>query len=155
MTKPWLIVDNHFVFNDSLAYNIPFNQLKRVDIFITNKTIFKYFEPIMIQGGVIAVYTKNNFLADYIQNSPNTLSISGIPSESLRKVNNTSVSISEEMPEFNPVIYWNPDILTDTNGKAMLSFPANNVTGKCLIQIQGIDIAGKLIEGKVFYKVFP
>lgn len=155
MTKPWLIVDNHFVFNDSLAYNIPFNHLKRVDIFITNKTIFKYFEPIMIQGGVIAVYTKNDILADYIQNTPNTLSISGIPAESFRKVNNTAVSISEEMPEFNPVIYWNPEISTDANGKTRFSFPTNNVTGNCLIQIQGIDKNGRPIEGKAIYKVFP
>ncbi len=155
MTKPWLIVDNHFVFNDSLAYNIPFNHLKRVDIFITNKTIFKYFEPIMIQGGVIAVYTKNDILVDYIQNTPNTLSISGISSESFRKVNNTTVSISEEIPEFNPVIYWNPEISTDANGKARFSFLTNNVTGNCQIQIQGIDKNGTPIEGKVIYKVFP
>ena len=69
MTKPWLLVDNYFIFNDSIVYNIPFSQIKRIDLFTTNKSIFKYFEPIMIQGGVIAVYTKNNFLDNYRHHS--------------------------------------------------------------------------------------
>jgi len=151
MTKPWLMVDDHFIFDDSIVYNIPFNHLKRVDIFTSNKTIFKYFEPIMIQGGVIAIYTKNNFLIDYIRSSPNTLTITGFPPET----SNSNRKSSDEVPDFNPVIYWNPEIITESNEKFILSFPTNNVTGNCLIRINGIDGLGKPMAGELVYRVFP
>ena len=32
----------------------------------------------MVQGGVVAVYTKNNLLVDYIEKNSNTLVIKGI-----------------------------------------------------------------------------
>jgi hypothetical protein len=149
MTKPWLLVDNYFIFNDSLVYNIPFSQIKRIDLFITNKSIFKYFEPIMVQGGVIAVYTKNNFLGNYVEASPNMIQVNGLQNE----LNQESSISYPAAPDLEPLIFWKPDLRTDENGFARLNFQTNNITGNCMIQLIGMDENGDLLEGKYIYKV--
>jgi hypothetical protein len=103
----------------------------------------------MVQGGVIAVYTKNNFLANYVGNSPNLLTIDGLPEEDL---NGTSGSYSEA-PDLDPLIFWKADLSTNQNGQARLSFKTNNVTGTCLIQVVGKDTEGRLLESKLVYEV--
>jgi hypothetical protein len=149
MTKPWLLVDNYFIFDDSLVYNIPFSQLKRIDIFNTNQSIFQYFEPIMVQGGVLAVYTKNNFLATYIDKSPNMIHLEGLPEDEP-----VSKSITTETrPDLNPMIHWNAQIKTNEKGHAEVVFQTNDITGQCMIQVVGMDSEGNLIEGNMVYEV--
>jgi hypothetical protein len=149
MTKPWLLVDNYFVFNDSIVYNMPFNQIKRIEIFNTNQSIFKYFEPIMIQGGVIAVYTKNNFLFKYVEATPNMLLINGLP------LNNPVYKLqhSSGAPDMEPIIHWEPNISIESNRPASFSFQTNDITGQCMIQVVGMDSEGNLIEGNMVYEV--
>ena len=149
MTKPWLMVDNYFVFDDSIVYNIPFNQIKRIDIFNTNQSIFKYFEPIMIQGGVIAVYTKNNFLAKYVETAPNMLMINGLPPE------NSEIPDKDYSgaPDIKPVIHWEPNISIPSGSSVRISFQTNDITGFCMIQVIGMDSEGNLVEGKTVYEV--
>lgn len=149
MTKPWLLVDNYFVFNDSIVYNIPFNQIKRIDIFNTNQSIFKYFEPIMIQGGVIAVYTKNNFLSKYVEASPNLLLINGLPADNPE---NHDEQYSDA-PDIEPMIHWEPNISVQSGSSAHFSFQTNDITGQCMIQVVGMDSEGNLIEGNMVYEV--
>jgi hypothetical protein len=149
MTKPWLLVDNYFIFNDSLVYNIPFSQIKRIDLYVSNKSIFKYFEPIMIQGGVIAVYTKNNFLGNYMEASSNLIRVNG-----LQNANNEESPISYPgAPDLDPMIFWQADLTTDEKGFARFNFQTNNITGDCMIQVVGMDKSGNLIEGKYIYQV--
>ena len=149
MTKPWLMVDNYFIFDDSLVYNIPFSQLKRIDVFNTNQSIFQYFEPIMVQGGVIAVYTKNNFLASYIDKSPNIIKLKGLPENETVDISNTD----KPGPDLEPMIHWEAQLNTDDRGHAEVSFQTNQVTGNCMIQVIGINENGQLLEGKIIYRV--
>jgi len=149
MTKPWLLVDNYFVFDDSLVYNIPFNQLKRIDIFNTNQSIFKYFEPIMVQGGIIAVYTKNNFLSNHVGASPNMLMINGLPLDNNENYDDSFTGA----PDLEPIIFWEPDLSNEGGDSVHLSFQTSDITGACMIQVMGLGADGQLIEGNMVYQV--
>lgn len=157
MTSPWFFVDGTVIFNDSLVHNIPFDQLKRIDLYNSNHTIFKYFEPIMIQGGVVAVYTKNNYLIDYIRKMPNTLRVDGVPRvEPIGNAGrNTGFTDRHVMPDFDPVIYWNPNIIVDKDQEVTITFPHNDVTGNFTVYVQGMDFYGKPLAGSVSYTVIP
>jgi len=157
MKSPWILVDGYFIFNDSLTYNIPFNILKRIDIYNTNKSILKYFEPIMIQGGIIAVYTKNNYLTDYIQSQPNTITVKGLTllEEDTEKHNLLSPSSPHPMPALNPLIYWNPEIRFNEFGKADLEIQTNDVSGFYLIHMEGMDATGKPLSAQKIVQVLP
>ncbi len=157
MTSPWFTVDGHFIFNDSLVHNIPFNHLNRIDVYNTNESIFRYFEPIMIQGGVVSVYTKNNFLIDYIRAMPNTIAVNGIPERNIQE-HKAGVEVNKnnhETPDLSPLIYWNPIVRTDENGSATLSFQTNDVTGTILLEVQGMDINGRPLYGIMKLEVKP
>lgn len=149
MTKPWLLVDNYFAFDDSLVYNIPFNQIKRIDIFNTNQSIFKYFDPIMVQGGVIAVYTKNNFLENQIGSGPNMLLINGLPPEDPENFEDRYTGA----PDLEPIIFWKPDLSSKGGDSVYLSFQTSDITGACMIQVIGMGTDGQLIEGNMVYQV--
>ena len=157
MSSPWFLVDGHFIFNDSLTYNIPFNMLKRIDVYNTNKSILEYFEPIMIQGGVVAVYTKNNYLIDYIESQPNTLSIEGLTTtlEESDYQNLVSQSSPDQKPYLNPLIYWNPELRFNESGEVQFEILTNDVSGYYLIHIEGIDAAGKPLSGQIIIEVHP
>jgi hypothetical protein len=154
MTSPWYVVDGHFIFNDSLVHNIPFNHLSRIDIYNRNESVFRYFEPIMIQGGVVAIYTKNNFLIDYIRTMPNTLRVEGLPRSipEENKVKNEDLN-SHETPDFSPLIHWDPEIQTDEEGKSTITFRTNDVTGDIAICIEGIDRNGNIVSGQKVFRV--
>jgi hypothetical protein len=156
MKPPWMMVDGYFNFNDSLVYNIPFNQLDRIDIYNTNQSILKNFDPIMIQGGIITVYTKNNYLIDYFRSQPNNLMIQGL-AQSLNNENNPvdPTPYSPDTPEFNPVIYWVPSIELDTSNRAQIKFRANDVSGKYLIHIEGADASGRPFSAQRLIEVHP
>jgi len=55
----------------------------------------------------------------------------------------TALQASDHLPDFRTLLYWSPDITTDTNGKAILSFYTSDQTGKYIGVIQGISSSGK------------
>jgi hypothetical protein len=156
MRPPWFIVDGFFIFNDSLVYSIPFNQLERIDIFNTSQSILKYFDPIMIQGGVIAIYTKNGYLIEYSRNQPNTFTIQGLSVSYGQEGNPTNHFINaSDKPDLKPVIYWAPNVLFDDTNSAQIKFPTNDVSGKYLIHIEGMNDAGHPFTAQKIIQVLP
>jgi hypothetical protein len=86
---------------------------------------------------------------------PNTLTVKGIPeSELVEKIKDAAIpGRDHETPDFNPLIYWNANILTDENGKARVSFNTNDITGNIIIEVKGIDTSGQLLSGYLSFEV--
>lgn len=157
MRSPWFLVDGYFVFDDSITHHLPFNTLRQVDIYNTNQSILKYFDPIMVQGGVVAVYTKNQILMDYVMSQPNTLQIKGLaPDLNNRAYQNPSLdSRIYRKPDLNPLIYWEPGLQFGEDGTAVITIPANDLSGYYLIHVEGMDTEGKPFFGRRVIKVLP
>lgn len=47
-------------------------------------------------------------------------------------------------PDVRSTIYWNPEVMTDDNGEALVSFYASERTGSYLVILQGMDFRGGL-----------
>ena len=47
-------------------------------------------------------------------------------------------------PDLRSTIYWNPEVLTDDNGEAIISFYTSDKPGNYLIILQGMDYLGRL-----------
>ena len=103
----------------------------------------------MVQGGVIVVYTKNNFLAKHIGASPNLLFINGLPPEDTENFEEHF----KGAPDLEPIIFWEPDLSSKGDDSVHFSFQTSDITGKCMIQVVGMDAEGKLIEGNIVYEV--
>ena len=46
------------------------------------------------------------------------------------------------LPDFREVLYWSPDVNTNTEGKGHISFYTGDVPGKYLVNLQGISANG-------------
>lgn len=50
-------------------------------------------------------------------------------------------------PDYRSTIHWEPNISTDQNGRARVSFYASDITGKYTVKIAGIDGTGGIGDG--------
>jgi hypothetical protein len=101
------------------------------------------------KNGVIAAYTRN---ADfYPENYPALLRL---PFRGLQQTREFSIPVYDDQskaaqkPDLRPLIYWNPLITTDVNGKTQISFYNADNLGAYRIHIEGISSTG--IPGVAF-----
>jgi hypothetical protein len=113
--------------------------VKNIDV-IVREAKLKYFGPVA-NGGVVAIYTKEPIdipfgtrieMAGFHQ--PNKI-IQERMSEAL---------ISNTLPDFNPVVYWNPVFKFDPNSETTISFYFNDLVSDMEVIIQGINKSGKM-----------
>jgi len=57
------------------------------------------------------------------------------------------------LPDFRNVLYWSPDIHTDTQGKAEISFFSSDLKGKYIAVFQGMNIDGRAGERSLSFEV--
>lgn len=53
---------------------------------------------------------------------------------------------NSRIPDFRPLLYWNPNLRTDNNGKVNIEFYSSDDIGNYIIDIQGITDDGELIS---------
>lgn len=53
---------------------------------------------------------------------------------------------NERIPDFRSTLYWNPQVKTNTEGKASLNFYLSDNTGTLLIKLEGMTAEGKPIS---------
>ena len=59
--------------------------------------------------------------------------------------------IQSRLPDFRNVLYWSPDVQTNTKGKQNISFYTSDLAGDYLIEIQGLNKSG--IAGYTTFKI--
>ena len=61
--------------------------------------------------------------------------------------------LSSRMPDFRSVLYWSPNIHTDSQGKAQIDFFTSDMKGKYIVVLQGIAADGRVGENLVSFEV--
>jgi hypothetical protein len=95
------------------------------------------------QNGVIAAYTRNgNF---YPADLPGLMKIPFRGYYQIREFYSPvydSANADRQKPDLRPLIYWNPSITTDANGKAQVTFYNADNIGNYEVHIEGISADG-------------
>ena len=60
---------------------------------------------------------------------------------------------SSRMPDFRSVLYWSPDIHTDSQGKAEINFFTSDMKGIYFVILQGINADGRVGEKFISFEV--
>ena len=55
----------------------------------------------------------------------------------------TADAINSRIPDFRDVLYWAPQIITNKRGPDHLSFYSGDISGKYLVELQGISSNGQ------------
>ncbi|QMU27970.1 hypothetical protein [Adhaeribacter radiodurans] len=144
---PLFLVDGIPSYDIETILNLPANQLVKIDVFNTTTALAPF--DVISTGGVIALYTKNRNFNPAILHD-NYITVTGTaPSISAPKFNRPEPTI----PNFGPLVFWNPLLKTDANGATNLSFTTNDQVGKFLIEVTSTAPNGEVKTATTSYTV--
>ncbi len=102
-------------------------------------------------GGMIAIYTKTGFDVDgdrkkYVYKIPgyNKSNTFNSPDYSVK---------NDSSPDFRTTIFWQPDMVTDENGNATVTFYTADLATRYRIVVEGITEQGKLVRAVSYITV--
>ncbi|NNU34369.1 hypothetical protein HK413_09865 [Mucilaginibacter sp. S1162] len=56
-------------------------------------------------------------------------------------------------PDYRATLYWEPNITTDQNGKAKVSFYTSDIASKYTVTVAGVDVTGWIGDSQI--KITP
>ncbi|MEM7655551.1 MAG: hypothetical protein AAF399_05425 [Bacteroidota bacterium] len=147
---PLMRVNEYFTYDVKNFVEMPWEDVTRVEVYNDAVELPGQFGPIG-EFGVMAVYTKDpaNTPAKIAQ-APNNLMISGLylPREFPLPNHSAEADEGSRLPDFRPMIYWNPHVLMDPMQSKTLDFPAPDKPGTYLVRIRGVWEDGSPIQSE-------
>jgi hypothetical protein len=149
--SPLILLDGIPVFDIDKFISIHPSKIDKVEI-INNH----YVLGGIVYGGIIHLYTKNKNFASLINTNNLTMDkFSGFT----EKNNFSEIRYSDETTlksrkaDYRNTLYWNPEITTNENGEAIISFYTSDEKGKFLISIEGVGENGAIVSKQQVLKV--
>jgi len=138
---PLVLLDGVPVFD--IDKIIAMNPLKIKKIEVVNR---KYYLGPLIANGIVSLTTYKGDLEGF-QLDPNAVVLEyeglQLQREFYSPVYETADQANSRMPDFRNLLYWSPDIKTDSYGQKQLHFYSSDQQGKYVVVIQGITANGK------------
>jgi len=151
MEDPWYLVDGYLTRNQEEVLKIQFSNLVRVDLFITNESILKQLDPVMIRSGLIAIYT-NNLAYRNVIDQRSIIEVGGFaPVESFSTIRPARQKEIREQPNFESLLYWNPNI--DLSSNHSYDFVTSDLIGDFEVEVNGYTSNGERLTGSQSLKV--
>jgi TonB-dependent SusC/RagA subfamily outer membrane receptor len=149
---PLFLLDGVTVDIDLIA-SIPVTDIEKIEV-LKNGASLALFGS---QGGngVISVFTKTGVISSTkpVFHSINQ-KINGLYEARTFYSPNYETKIPEhEKPDLRATIYWGPNIMTDVNGNATLSFFNSDAKTKIKINVEGISESGVPLVKKIDYQI--
>lgn len=139
-TDPMVLLDGIPIFDIDKIMQFDPLKIKKIELMDG-----KYFMGSMAFNGIVSMTTYRNDLAGFELNPH----IQVIPYEGIQYHREfyspkyeSATQLASRIPDFRNLLYWNPKIITDVNGKAQLQFYTSDQVGKYRIVIQGMSKNG-------------
>ncbi len=147
-SKPLVLVDGVPVYDFEKVMGISSKEIERTDVVNT-----RYFSSDNVFDGVISFVTKKGNLSvlDF-DNAIFRQVYDGCQAHNDFYITDysTDALIKSHMPDFRNTLYWKPDLHTDKNGKAEVTFFTSDESSDFRIIVEGISD-----DGKTGYSSFP
>jgi hypothetical protein len=134
----------------NILQTIDFNTIESIEF--TNRLNSLYGT----QGGfgVISVYTKTGNSVDKTDPNFQTIKLPGF--SKTRKFLAPDYSHAREdhsQTDYRSTIYWNPDVNTDENGRATVSFFASDLAGLYRVVVEGVAADGRPVMAQIYLTI--
>ncbi|MEO7045122.1 MAG: hypothetical protein ABI091_07410, partial [Ferruginibacter sp.] len=106
----------------------------------------KYISGPIVSDGIVSYTTYKGDLPGYSLNPHDViLDYDGLQKQRIfySPDYSTDKALQSRLPDFRDVLYWSPDVNTDTKGKGQISFYTGDIPGKYLVELQGISSNGE------------
>ena len=142
--QPLMLIDGLPVFDAQRLMSLPQEKIKNVYA-INNK----YVDRESTFDGIFELTTVDG---DYYKTNPanhGTFHLEGYHQSRIKDYNGLvaqEVLSQKQLPDFRPVLYWNPELEVFSNSTLNLEFMTADDVGDYLLEIQGIDEAGNTLH---------
>jgi len=139
--NPLVMLDGIPIFNIDKAFKIDPLKVKTLDM--VNQVY--YWGPVYANGIMSFTTYKGDMGGFELDPRAVVLDYEGmqLEREFYTPVYQTADQQNNRLPDFRNVLYWSPDVNTDANGKAVVSFYTSDVAGKYITVFQGLTADGK------------
>jgi hypothetical protein len=150
--QPLYFIDGKPTYNNDLVLRMSADQVQEINVYLSSITLKQF--GFLGNQGVISIRTKKgNFNMPESENQ-NIVAANGIE-QSLEFNIPKLASRSTTLPDFRPVLYWNPRVTTDANGRAVFTFPTSDAATRFRIEIEGISADGLPGAGTAEFSTMP
>lgn len=151
LPDPLFLVNGKVVKNNDFILNLDVTNVKNIDIIVRQGKLEEF--GAVGSGGVIAIYTKKPIEIPYGTridilgyHKPNFIVYQSMPEQ----------LVETTLPDFNPLLYWNPELKFDSNDETTIEFYLNDLTSEFEIIVQGISQSGEaFFDSKKFLVLKP
>jgi hypothetical protein len=140
-STPLVLVDGVPVYNIAKLLDVNSKEIERIDILNTRY----YYTDYIFDGIVNFITKKGNLSSMEYDNSVFRQVFEGcqVPREFYSPDYSAKTGGTYRIPDFRNTLYWKPDLRTDGNGKASVSFFTSDEPGDYTIVVEGITSDGK------------
>ena len=149
---PLILINGKPTYDQRSVFSLKPGEVHSVEVLSSRKSL----EPFGIIGknGIIAIYTKNPEMIVESVETENRFRILGFAEESdFMKAYPQLSEKDPRIPVYANIVYWNPHVVTDSNGDALLKFQLPDNTGNFKILVSGITAQGTPIYGSLTVRV--
>jgi hypothetical protein len=148
---PLLLVDGVPAFDADKVMALDPLQVEKIDI-IANK----YHHAGNIYNGIVSYRTYKGDLGG-LQLDPTAVVIDYDGLQRLKEFSSpsyhTSLEKQSRLPDFRTVLFWAPNIFTDVDGAASVSFFTGDIEGKYMVVVEGLGDDGTTYTGNTVINV--
>ncbi len=145
--SPWYMVNDYVTNQEDLVLSMSLQDITTMDLFDSRASVLTQLDPAMVSTGLIAVTTKKETPKSIVNQSTNIEFSGYYPIRTF-----PSFTGDTSLPDFRPIVYWQPIIKTDANGKAVIKFAASDAIGNFEVRVKGVNELGALLEATAIYQ---
>lgn len=150
--SPWYMINGYLTTQEDEVLAMPLSSIEKIEIYLQEKTIVQQFPFLMARGGVIAIYTKDKKPPTELITERNTFTWQGFHPPQPFNSSEYRLNQGDNTPDFRPLVYWEPIIETDGQGKAVITFPTSKAISQFTIQVEGASTKGAFGKAKTSYQ---
>ena len=145
---PLVLLDGVPIFDADKIMNYDPLKIKRLEVMTQ-----PYFVGALEADGIVS-FTSYRGLAEGLEIDPATVSLDYEGLQSQREFYSpdysTVAAIQNRAADFRDLLYWNPSVTLDKDGKTQLEFYSSDKVGRYEINFQGMNKEGKVASGRSY-----
>lgn len=140
--QPLFLIDGIPTFNKAFVLNLDPGIVETIEVINSTRKILQF--GFLGQYGIVAITTKNGSITSEDIPDNNIIKFQGFYNarEFYAPEYGNSTDIDKSKPDLRSLIYWNPLLITDSVGKASVSFYNTDNITKVDISIEGVSYNG-------------
>ncbi|MGM0579125.1 MAG: hypothetical protein ACQETL_00490 [Bacteroidota bacterium] len=143
-SEPLILIDGLPIFDNSKLMHYNTSKIKLFSLI--NK---KYFINGVIHDGIVEIGTRDSDFYKQHKTNHFWFNMQGLFQETEKRKGQRIYAEQNEkdkLPDFRDVLYWNSDLLLSADKENTLNFSTSDDSGEFLIDIQGVDKNGNIVQ---------